>query len=76
MRHRRGWIGELLKSRAVQLFSLTVGEKVKGNCKRRTFLENLGSIHLDQPEVRVFILFAVTHVGQLGCELKVWSRET
>lgn len=66
MRHRRGWIGELLKSRAVRQFSFNVGEvDGEGNWSRRTFLEDLGAVHLHQPEVRVFVLFAVTHVGHL-----------
>ena len=30
-------------------------------------MEDLSSVNLDQPEVGVFVLLAVTHVGQLGC---------
>lgn len=43
-----------------------MGGKQEGDCSRRTFLEHLSAIHLDQTEVGVFVLFAVTHVGQAG----------
>lgn len=32
--------------------------------RAHTFLENLGPVHLDQPKVSVFVLFAVAHLGR------------
>lgn len=35
---------------------------------RLTFLEDLCAIHLDQPEIGIFVLLAVAHLGRLGRE--------
>ena len=65
MRHRRGWIGELLNNRAARhLVKLWGG--MSRDCHALTFLEDLCPVHLDQAQVRILVLFAVTHGGQLG----------
>jgi hypothetical protein len=66
IRHRRGWIGELLKSRAVRRFSWIVGGTRLLHQAWLTFLEDLGSVHLDQAQVGIFVLLPVTHLGRLG----------
>ncbi len=67
IRHRRGWIGELLNNRAAHLIQLSSwtfrGVFKSDGSELHTFLEYLGAIDFDQAEIGILILLAVTHGG-------------
>lgn len=57
IRHRRGEMGEELKRRAASPQSV----KLHPYAQCRTFLEDRGSVDLDNCLLSVFVPFAVTH---------------
>lgn len=65
MRHRRGWMGEELNSRAVELLARVLSWRIEG-LKLRTFLEDRGAVDLHEGLVAVFIFLAVTHDGEVS----------
>ncbi len=73
-RHLRGWIGELLKSRAADGLAISCchpnHDDWQASCLALlglpvlTFLEDLRPVDLDQSAVGVLVLLPVAHGGQ------------
>ena len=73
IRHLRGWIGELLNSRAGCCYLVSHGDVRLDFVCGLTFLEDLGPVNLHEAGIGIFVLLAVVHDGQCDGFMR-WER--